>query len=325
MHELVRGGWLFGWILLGPMTDLATAQAPRVVPPQAKTQAPGYYRMMLGDFEVTVVSDGTVPLPADKLLTDIPVEEVRALVGRSRATLPLEASINTFLIHTGDHLILVDAGAGRAFGPKFGGRLIANLRAAGYQPEQVDAVLLTHIHGDHSMGLTVDGARVFPNADVYVNRVERDFRLSPDEAAKASPGDKHYFEEAHQALDLYIKASRIKVFDGAVELFPGIATRPAPGHTPGHTFFVVESRGQKLVLIGDTVHAAEVQFPRPSTTIQYDVDPSGAARRRLATFQEAADQRFWVGANHISFPGLGHIRAEGPGFTWIPAPYHLGP
>ena len=318
-------GLLLGSVLVGLVGGSAMAQASRPVPPRIKTQAPGYYRMMLGDFVVTTVSDGTVPQAWDKLLTAITPEEVKALVARDRATLPLEASINTFLIHTGERLILVDAGAGRLFGPGSGGRLVANLRASGYEPEQVDAILLTHIHGDHSYGLTVDGVPIFPRAEIHVNRLDLDFWLSPTEAAKAPAEKKPYFEQAHQALDPYIKAGRIKPFDGAVELFPGITTRPAPGHTPGHTHYVVASRGEKLVLIGDAVHAAEVQFPRPSTTVQYDVDPPTAARQRIKIFKEASAQGFWIGADHISFPGLGHIRAEGSGFVWIPAPYHFAP
>ena len=316
-------GCLLVWALIGGLSQGVMAQTPQAAPPRIKTQAPGYYRMKLGDFELTTVSDGTVTMPIEKLLTNTTPAEVDALLARSRHEAPTEASINTFLINTGRHLILVDAGAGKLFGPAGGGAIVANLRAAGYAPEQVDAVLLTHIHGDHSVGLTVDGARVFPNAQVHVNRVERDFWLSADEAARAADQHKHAFQEAHDALDPYIKAGQVRPFDGVVELFPGITTRPMPGHTPGHTFYVIESRGDKLVITGDTVHMAEVQFPRPSVTIQFDVDPAAAARQRAAFFAEAAAVGFWVGGDHISFPGIGHIRTDEGGFAWMPAPYRL--
>jgi glyoxylase-like metal-dependent hydrolase (beta-lactamase superfamily II) len=158
--------------LLVTMADAVTAQE---AVPQIRKQAPGYYRMMLGDFEITTVSDGTVPQDLDRLMTDTTPEEVRALVTRSHESLPLEVSINTFLINTGSTLILIDSGAGEFSGPKSGGRLRANLMASGYRPEQIGAVLLTHIHGDHTGGLTVGGQVAFPNAVVYVNEREGDY------------------------------------------------------------------------------------------------------------------------------------------------------
>jgi glyoxylase-like metal-dependent hydrolase (beta-lactamase superfamily II) len=95
-------------------------------------------------------------------------QAVRDAMARAHQALPIELSINAFLINTGSALVLVDTDAGELFGPR--GRLIANLRASGYQPEQIDAVLLTHIHGEHSGGLSIGGQRVFPNADIYVGR-----------------------------------------------------------------------------------------------------------------------------------------------------------
>lgn len=219
-------------IFLATIDGVAAAQEAA---PQVRTRPPGYYPMRLGEFEVTAVSDGTVPQDFDRLMTGTTPEEVRALVARNHATLPLEVSINTFLINTGSNLILVDTGAGPLFGPKSGGRLVANLAAAGYRPDQIGAVLLTHIHSDHSAGLTVGGKVVFPNAVVHVNRRERDYWLDPSEAAKARAEKKVYFAQAHEAIDPYLAAGRVKTFDGEAELFPGIRTVPVPGHTPGHT------------------------------------------------------------------------------------------
>ena len=194
------------------------------------------------------------------------------------------------MINTGSKLVLVDSGAGDFFGPKSGGRLVANLKASGYRPDQIDAVLLTHIHGDHSGGLTVGGKVIFPNATVYVNEREKDYWLSSVEEAKAPPEKKSTFSHAHAVIDPYIEKGRLKTFAGETELFPGIRTWPHPGHTPGHTFYVVESRGQKLVLMGDTVHAKEVQFPRPEITISFDHDSTAAAAQRKQFFEDACRQ-----------------------------------
>ncbi len=289
--------------------------------PPVRKQAPGYYRMILGDFEVTTVSDGTIPQDFSENMTNTTPEEVRSLFARDREPLPTAASVNAFLINTGPKLVLIDAGAGTLFGPKVAGRLVTNLEAAGYRPDQVDAVLLTHLHGDHSPGLTVGGKVVFPNATVYVNGREEEFWLSEAEAAKAPADRKPSFAQAREAIGPYLQAGRLKTFEGEAELFPGIRAWPRPGHTPGHTFYAVESRGQKLVLLGDTVHAAQVQFPRPDITIGYDVDPKAAADRRKRIFADASEEGYWVGAAHISFPGLGHIRRDGPGYAWIPATY----
>jgi glyoxylase-like metal-dependent hydrolase (beta-lactamase superfamily II) len=308
---------------LTALLALAGVAAAQEAVPQVRTQAPGYYRMMLGDFEVTTVSDGTLPQDFDKNMTNTTPEEVRSLFARSREPLPVDVSINTFLIHTGSKLVLVDTGSGDLFGPKSGGRLVANLKASGYRPEQIDAVLLTHIHGDHSVGLTVKGKIVFPNATVHVNEHERDYWLSSAEAARAPEGKKASFAQAHAALDPYIEKGRLRTFDGEAELFPGIRSWPHPGHTPGHTYYVIESKGQKLVLIGDTVHATQVQFPRPDITIAYDVDSPVAAAQRKRTFEDAAEKGYWVGAAHVSFPGLGHIRRDGQGYAWIPATYRV--
>ena len=299
----------------------ASVAAPAGPPAQVRTQAPGFYRMMLGDFEITALSDGTASLPMDKLLTHAKPGEVEALLGRTHQTSPLDVSINAFLINTGSKLILIDTGAGEVFGPKVGGKVPQSIRAAGYTPEQVDAVLVTHVHGDHSGGLVVAGKMIFPRARVYMHKRDREFWLSPTEAERARSDEKQAFEQAHKVLDPYIAADKVSTFDDATELFPGIKTIPSPGHTPGHTFYAVESKGQKIVFWGDLVHVAEVQFADPAVTIQFDHVPDEAATQRAKIFADAAKQGYLIGAPHISFPGLGRIYAEGSGYVWSPAPY----
>jgi glyoxylase-like metal-dependent hydrolase (beta-lactamase superfamily II) len=281
-------------------------------------QAPGFYRLRLGDFRITVLSDGTAPRDLPKIMSR--PAEVGAAFEASHETLPTELSINCFLVDTGAKKILVDTGAGELFGAT-SGKLVDNMRAAGYRPEDIDTILLTHIHGDHSGGLSIGGKVVFPNAMVYVDKDDPDYWF--DSAAESgAPADrKMSFVQSRQTLDPYIQADRLRTFDGETELFPGIRTVPEPGHTPGLTGYLVESRGQRMLLWGDIVHAAEVQFRDPSITVEYDVDPAQAVASRLQVLGDAAKQGYLVGGAHLSFPGLGHVRAEQSGFSWVPAPY----
>jgi glyoxylase-like metal-dependent hydrolase (beta-lactamase superfamily II) len=250
--------------------------------------------------------------------------KVWAAFAAAHQALPVEISINCFLIDTGSQKILVDAGAGELFGPN-SGRLVANLQASEYQPEDIDAVLLTHIHGDHSGGLTVGGKRIFPNAFVYVDQREPAYWLGADAAASVRASRKGTFSQSHQTVDPYVDAGRLRTFNGATELFPGIRTVPEYGHTPGLTGYMIESRGQRLLVWGDIVHAAEVQFKDPTITIEYDIDPKLAVASRQWVLTDAARNGYLVGGAHLSFPGIGHVRAEARGFAWVPAPYSGSP
>jgi glyoxylase-like metal-dependent hydrolase (beta-lactamase superfamily II) len=281
-------------------------------------QAPGFYRLRLGDFRITVLSDGTAARDLARIMSK--PDAVRAAYAASHEALPVELSINCYLIDTGARRILVDTGAGELFGSA-AGHLVENLRAAGYGPQDIDAILLTHIHGDHSGGLSVGGQPVFPNAVVYVDQRDPALWLSEEAAAKAPAARRPTFAQSHQTVDPVARAGRLRTFDGATELFPGVRSVPEPGHTPGLSGYMIESRGQRLLLWGDVVHAAEVQFKDPTVTIEYDVDPSAAVATRRQVLGDAARQGYLVGGAHLSFPGLGHVRAEGSGYAWAPAPY----
>ncbi|OJH36218.1 MBL fold metallo-hydrolase [Cystobacter ferrugineus] len=305
--------------LLSVTGGLFTAPA-QAAAPLVKTQAPGFYRMMLGDFEITALLDGTVTLPVVKDLTNVKPGRAEALLAAEFLTSSVETSINAYLINTGARLFLVDTGAGELIGPS-AGQLVTSIRAAGYQPEQVDAVLLTHAHPDHSGGLVVAGKRVFPNARVYADKREVDYWLSSANAEKAPESLKPLFQEAKDSLTPYAEAGHLETFTGNTQLAPGLRTLESPGHTPGHTFYVVESQGQKLVFWGDVMHVAAVQFPEPSVSLQYDADSKAAAAQRAKAYAEAARQGYWLAIDHVSFPGLGHLRANGKGYTWVPANY----
>jgi len=311
---------LFGPLVIGAAFGLLCLSAAQAEAPQLKGQAPGWYRLMVGDFEVTALNDGTVDLPVDKLLTNAPPQRIGALLERAYLKPPVETSVNGFLVNTGKKLVLIDTGAAGLFGPTLG-KLLANLKASGYRPEQVDEIYLTHMHPDHAGGLMHDGQRVFPNAIVRADRRESGYWLNQANMDAAPADAKGFFQGAMASLKPYVDAGRFKPFDGATELMPGIRAVPAPGHTPGHTIYVIESQGQKLVAWGDLMHVAAVQFVQPSVTISFDTDSSQAAPQREKNYADAAKNGYYVAAAHVAFPGIGKLRADGSGYDWVPANY----
>ncbi len=280
---------------------LATLPA-QAAAPMAKTQAPGYYRMMLGGFEVTVLNDGFFDLPVDEYLKQ-PKEKTNAALARSFQKLPLETSVNAFLINTGSKLVLVDTGTGGKSGAT-SGVLLANLAAAGYKPEQIDEICITHNHGDHLGGLTTkDGAAVFPNATVHIGKADADA-----DSAKAT-------------LAPYAAAKKLAPIEADGEIVPGVRAWATHGHTPGHTSYVVESQGQKMILLGDLIHVAAVQMDDPSVTISFDSDSTAAAAQRDKVFKAAAADGSLIAAAHLQFPGMGHLRANGKSWVYVPVNY----
>ncbi len=297
-------------------TTLAQAGAPMV-----KGQAPGWYRMPLGAFEITALSDGTVDLPVDKLLTGIAPAKVQAALARAYLKPPVETSVNGYLVNTGSKLVLIDAGAAGLFGPTLG-RLVTHLKASGYTPEQVDEIYITHLHADHVGGIAgADGKAVFANAVVRVDAKEAGLWLDPAAMAKAPDGMKDAFKGAMLSVKPYVDAGRLKTFDGDAELVPGIRAVAARGHTPGHTIYAIESQGQKMVVWGDLMHVAAVQFPDPGVTVNFDSDSKAAMPQRKKAYADAAKQGYYAAVAHVAFPGIGKLRAEGQGYRWVPANY----
>ncbi len=299
---------LLTWVSAAP----AQAAAPMV-----KTSAPGFYRVMLGQFELTALSDGTVDLPVEKLLTNTTPAKVKQALAQAFLTTPVETSVNAYLINTGAKLVLIDAGAGSLFGPTLG-KLLSNLKGSGYQPEQIDEIYLTHLHPDHVGGLGSGAPLAFPNAVVRAERHDADFWLSPTNMAQAPAEQKGFFQGAVSSLTPYIEAGKFKTFDGSVELVPGVKAYASQGHTAGHSSYMVESQGQSLLVLGDLIHVGAVQFAQPSVTMSFDSDSKAAAKERNKVFAEAARGAYLVGGAHLQFPGLGHVRAEGKRYQWVP-------
>lgn len=288
--------------------------------PLAATQAPGFYRLMVGKMEVTALSDGVIALPLAKIYTNTTPEHAAKVL--QDAFLPEETptSVNAFLVNTGDRLVLIDAGTGAYLGPSLG-RLVANIEASGYKTADIDDVILTHIHTDHSGGLSADGKRVFANATLHVNAREAAFWLDAAKAKAAPEALRKGYAEAKESIQPYIDAGKFETFGDNAAPVPGLGSILYAGHTPGHSAVVLESDGQKIVFWGDITHGDILQFDEPDVAIEFDVDQKAAVVARDLAFRQAVEGRYLVAGAHIAFPGIGHVRTDSTNYDWLPVNY----
>ena len=283
-------------------------------------QSSGLYRTMVGDFEVTALSDGTnkrtIQQQLQLLLGD--KDKIKDLLLRTYPDEQIETAVNAYLINTGTKLVLVDTGNGKMGSPTMG-NVVSNLLAAGYPPEKVDEIYLTHMHTDHVGGLVSGTERTFPNATVYANKTETDYWLNENNLNGAPDAARRTFAAAKSTLAPYIAAGKFKAFDGNRDLIPGIRAKAAFGHTPGHTMYFIESKDKTLVLWGDIIHVAAVQFENPSVAISFDSDTAEAIKSRQHILIEAAKNGWLIGGVHLSCPGFGYVKAKGDqGFLFTP-------
>lgn len=249
-----------------------------------------------GRYELTPIQD-TPKAMSLKLFPQISEQEFIRLAGSAEAP----ASINTFLLRGEGKLILVDAGNGGNIG-----RTAARLHELGIDPEQIDAVIITHMHGDHIGGLIqANGQATFPRADIYVSAPEQAYWEK-----EAGPGGKL----AKRVLAAY--SNRVKELRCNDEPLPGIRAIAAPGHTPGHMILEVGN----LYLIADLLHAAAIQVPHPDICATYDQNSSQAAETRRKVFDMASAPGKIVAGAHLPYPGIGRITRKDEGYTYTPAP-----
>ena len=264
-------------------------------------QIPGVYRRRIGDIVVTAISDGHVTVPVE-LLLGIPPAEAAALQRRAFQPVPPRLSINCFAVHSAGRLALIDTGAGSSMGDQPAGQLQQNLRAAGIAPEQVDTLILTHMHPDHSNGMTgPDGLPRFPAAELVIAEAEVD-HWHDDAALQRAPArqQERFFMGARAQIRPYMDRRR----DSLGEVFPGVTAVPLPGHTPGHTGYLIASGDASLLIWGDIVHVPDVQVPRPEAHAEPDCDPGAAIAQRRRVFEMVARDSLLVAGMHMHFPGF---------------------
>lgn len=294
-----------------------------LLPLKDQKQVAGYYQYQFGSYQITALLDGTNYLNRSlfKGVTENEVDKILKKYYADQAK-GIQTSVNAFLINTGTQLLLVDSGAASCFGNHLGS-IYSNLKASGHQPERVDGVFLTHLHPDHVCGISKDGIANYPNATLHIAKTEYDYWLSPNTVNKLPKEKQQGFlatvEKIKAALAPYEKAKKIRVFSDKSLSLGAIEFKPSFGHTPGHYSFKLKQNDQELVFIGDIVHSHTIQFEKPETAIEFDIDPNQAVETRLKQFAEYAKDGQTIAAPHLPFPGIGHIYSEdGKSYQWIP-------
>ncbi|WP_203321955.1 MBL fold metallo-hydrolase [Pseudoxanthomonas beigongshangi] len=305
---------------------LATLALPTGAQTAPARQVPGVYHQAIGDLHVTALFDGVVPLTRAELSGIDEAGKQALLSSRHVPESPhgLQTAVNAYLVQRGNVLTLVDAGTARCFGPGLG-HVLENLRHAGYSPEQVDQVLITHAHPDHLCGLLdAQGREAFPNATVWLARADADYWLDPATETRTDTPAMYrpLFKMARDAVAPYRAAGRLHLFAQGERLPAGVSGLDSRGHTPGHTSFLFEAgAGQQLLVWGDIVHYHAVQFARPDASFEADLDRGRAIASRRALMARTADAGWWLAGAHLPFPGLGHVRRDDDAFTWVPAEF----
>ena len=295
------------------LAPTALARAPQV----GKQAEPGFYRFKLGTIEITVFSDGTLAFPAETLWGDRAEDARGLLTSTFQLPSPVGLEINTILVNTGDRLVLIDAGCGVDKFQKTTGRLLGNLAAAGYAPNDIDTILFTHFHFDHLWGISdhENASLLFPSAELVAAETEFAFWNAPDLAAKLPPEQQPRVTQAN----LKLASPRLRLIKAVAEVVPGVTTFGTPGHTPGHIAVHINSGSEELLLTGDVVVNSAVSFLHPEWPFGFDIDVPLATRTRMAFLDRAAADKTLVGGYHLPFPGFGHVVREQSGYRWLPA------
>jgi glyoxylase-like metal-dependent hydrolase (beta-lactamase superfamily II) len=299
---------------LGTLTGCSTTPAATSV----TTLAPGVARVRLGSFTVTSVPDGFAERPlAEGFVRNATLAQVQAALAEAKlATDKVTIPFTPFVVDTGRNKVLLDGGNG-TFGAPTSGRLLNSLAAAGLQPSQIDTIIISHFHGDHINGLRgKDGALTFPNAKILVPAPEWAWWMD-DARMNAQPENARGNFMAVRRVFGPI-AQTVERFEPGRELLPGVRSMPAFGHTAGHTSFMVESGGQKLLYWADTTNIAALFVRNPDWAVAFDADPEAARKVRRSLMELAVKENLLVAGYHLTLPGIGRLTPRGNGYDFKP-------
>ncbi len=282
---------------------------------------PDIHQFKVGGFRVMVIKDGARPSPnpGETFGTDQSAETVGALLTEN--FLPADQFVNSFsptLIDTGSDIILFDTGLGKAARAQGGGRLVEGLAAAGYMPEDISVVVITHMHGDHIGGIMEDGKPAFPNARYFAGETEYNFWSDAARAGTPAEGN-------HKAVLANVKphAEKTTFLKEGGEVVSGITAMLAPGHTPGQLIFNVESEGKRLILTADTANHYILSLQRPDWEVRFDMDKAQAAMTRRKVFDMVAAEKIAFLGYHMPFPAVGFVEKQESGYRFVPKSYQF--
>jgi glyoxylase-like metal-dependent hydrolase (beta-lactamase superfamily II) len=282
---------------------------------QPAQQMPGVYHRKIGDIVVTTISDGYLDGNLE-VMRNVDLDKAQTIL-REAFRPARRTSVNTFLIHSKGRLAIIDTGSGNYLMPT-AGFVQRNLAAAGIDPKSIDTVLLTHMHPDHSAGLTEmpSGRLLFPNAELVMHENELPHWFDDGAMSKADERSKKLFFLAGREQVAPYK-NRTRLFKQG-EVFPGVTAVPSHGHTPGHTAYLIASGDDQLMIWGDTVHVPEVQTAFPEAGMGFDTDLAEAAASRKRMFDRVSADRVLVAGMHLHFPAFARLARRGEGYALYP-------
>jgi glyoxylase-like metal-dependent hydrolase (beta-lactamase superfamily II) len=320
MTMLSRRGVVAGAVAVAASAAVGPLHAAA---PPTGNQAPGFYRYRVGDIEITVVNDGVSRMPiTDDFVANASKDQVNAALEAAFLEKDFYAGpYNPIVINTGSRLAVVDTGTSEAAykaSKGLNGRFLINLAAAGIDASAIDAVIVSHYHGDHINGLLkADGALAFPKAEILVPAAEHKFWMDDGEMSRAStPRVVVGFKNVRRVMAGEV-LKRVRTYEWDKEVIPGVTAVGTPGHTPGHTSHVVASGSKSVYVQADVTHAPFLFARNPGWHIMLDVEPVAAEATRRKVYDMLVAERMLVQGFHYPFPSVGHVEKSGTGYREV--------